>query len=246
MTWLQHALVVGAGRGIGFELVQQLVARGVNVVGTTRSELPEGGVALRAAGARPLRLEVQDEGSVAQAAATLLQEGVTLDLIFCTVGLLHDDALQPERRLADIDPAHLDRLFAVNATGPLLVAKHFLPVVRQQGRKAVYASLSARVGSIEDNRLGGWYGYRASKAAQNMFMRCVATEVRRRARNLIVLSLHPGTVDTELSAPFQRNVPQHKLFSTERACRQLLAIVERADESYHGTFRAWDDTPIPW
>ena len=113
-------------------------------------------------------------------------------------------------------------------------------------RRAVLANLSARVGSIEDNRLGGWYGYRASKAAQNMLTKTMAIELKRKAKNVIVLALHPGTVDTGLSGPFQRNVPEGKLFSVERAARQLLAIVAKADEAHHGTFRAWDDTPIPW
>ena len=150
-----------------------------------------------------------------------------------------------KKKLDDVAPEHLARSFRVNATGPLLVAKHVHPLLRHE-RKAVLATLSARVGSIGDNRLGGWYGYRASKAAQNMVVRTVAVELARKAKNAIVMALHPGTVDTGLSAPFQRNVPPGKLFEVERAARQLLAIVDRADASYHGTFRAWDDTEIPW
>lgn len=243
MTWMQHALVVGASRGMGREMVSQLCARGVHVTATVRERSTAESVTR--AGANALVADLQDDSSLAQAAVRLGETVAELDLVVCTAGLLHDGPLQPEKRLADVDPSHLARLFAVNATGPLLVAKHFLPLMRKQG-KAVFASLSARVGSIEDNRLGGWYGYRASKAAQNMFMRSLAVETSRRAKSLIVMSLHPGTVDTELSAPFQRHVPEHKLFPVTRACGQLLDIIDRADASYHGSFRAWDDSPIPW
>ena len=110
----------------------------------------------------------------------------------------------------------------------------------------MFASLSARVGSIEDNRLGGWYAYRASKAAQNQFLRTFAVEARRRAKNLIVLALHPGTVETGLSAPFRANVPQEKLFSADFAAQCLLKNMENASEEDSGGFFAWDGAPIPW
>ena len=112
--------------------------------------------------------------------------------------------------------------------------------------KAAFTAISARVGSIADNRLGGWYAYRASKAAQNMFTKNLAIELGRRAKNLCVLALHPGTVDTGLSAPFQKNVPEEKLFSVERAAGQLLAIVRRATPAETGRFYAWDGAEIPW
>ena len=110
----------------------------------------------------------------------------------------------------------------------------------------MFASLSARVGSIEDNRLGGWYAYRASKAAQNQFLRTFAVEARRRAKNLIVLALHPGTVETGLSAPFRSNVPAKKLFSSDFAAECLLRNMENAGEENSGGFFAWDGLPIPW
>ena len=242
MNWIRNALVVGANRGLGLELCRQLAARGTQVFGTARD--PE-----RVAELQPLAtvlgLDVEDEPSIAAAAAAVGEAAGSLDLVLHVAGLLHDGDLQPEKKLDAIRPEHLERLFRVNAIGPLLVAKHFHPLLRHD-RKAVFASLSARVGSIGDNRLGGWYGYRASKAAQNMFVRTLAVELGHKARNTLVMALHPGTVDTELSAPFQRNVPEGKLFGVERAAAQLLTNVDAADPDYHGTFRAWDDTVIPW
>ena len=124
-------------------------------------------------------------------------------MIINCAGLLHDgDSLQPEKRLADVTAASLERSFAVNAIGPLLIAKHFQGMLHPQ-RLAVFATLSARVGSIGDNRTGGWYSYRASKAAQNMITKNLSIELHRRARGVICVALHPGTVDTGLSRPFQ-------------------------------------------
>jgi NAD(P)-dependent dehydrogenase (short-subunit alcohol dehydrogenase family) len=241
---IRHALVQGASRGLGLELTRQLVERGVAVFATCRE--PERAPELQEVGpATVLRLDVEDERSVEAAAGRIGERTDTLDLVMNVAGLLQDGGLRPEKKLGDIDPGHLARLFAVNATGPLLVAKHVHPLLRHD-RRAVLANISARVGSIEDNRLGGWYGYRASKAAQNMLTRTLAVELGRKAPNAIVMALHPGTVDTGLSKPFQRNVPDEKLFTVERAARQLLAIVDAATPPYHGTFRAWDDTVIPW
>ena len=160
-------------------------------------------------------------------------------------GLLHDGELGPEKKLDHVRPEHLARVFAVNAFGPLLVSKHFAPLLTH-GERAVLANLSARVGSIGDNRLGGWYAYRASKAAQNMFTRNVAIELGRRSKQLVVLALHPGTVATDLSAPFSRRVPAGKLFDVERGARQLLAVIDGASPDDTGRFFAWDGQQIEW
>ncbi len=168
-----------------------------------------------------------------------------LDRLVNVAGILHEGALGPEKKLADIDPAHLHRVFAVNAFGPLLVAKHFARFL-VHGEPAVLANLSARVGSIGDDRLGGWYAYRASKAAQNMFTKNLSIELARHSKALAVIALHPGTVDTALSAPFTRRVPKEKLFDTERAARQLLAVIDGVTAEDTGRFFAWDGTEIPW
>jgi NAD(P)-dependent dehydrogenase (short-subunit alcohol dehydrogenase family) len=170
-----------------------------------------------------------------------------LHLVVNCAGLLHDRAagIAPEKRLADVEPDALAASFAVNAAGPLLIARHFEPLLAHAER-VVFASISARVGSIGDNRLGGWYAYRGSKAAQNMFTKTLAIEWARSRRNVICVALHPGTTDTELSRPFQANVPPQKLFSTQRTVAQLLAVIDRLTPADSGRFLAWDGTEIAW
>jgi NAD(P)-dependent dehydrogenase (short-subunit alcohol dehydrogenase family) len=240
----QVALVQGASRGLGLALVEAFLGRPdvERVVATCRDpEASEGLTALRGrheGALETIPLDVRDEGSMAAASAHVW-------LVNCA-GLLHEGVeIRPEKRLGDVDSRALSTLFEVNAFGPLLVAKHFLPLLQHE-RRAVLANLSARVGSLADNRLGGWYGYRASKTAQNMFTRTLAIELGRRAPNVICLALHPGTVDTDLSRPFQTNVPKRRLFDTGRAARQLLEVMDGARREDSGRFLAWDGSEIPW
>ncbi len=246
------ALVSGASRGIGHAFVTRLLADPAvtRVFASARGATASEGLAPLAAEhgdrLRALDMDVTDEASVARAAGTVKEAARQVDLVINVAGLLHDgDALQPERRLEDVTPQGLQRGFAVNAVGPLLVAKHLHPLLPKRDR-AVFASLSARVGSIGDNRLGGWYAYRASKAAQNMITRNLSIELRRRARGIVCVALHPGTVDTDLSRPFQRGVPDGKLFSPDRAARQLLQVIDGLGPGDNGGFFAWDGQPIPW
>lgn len=246
------ACITGASRGIGLALVEHLLddSSVEHVFATARharASTPLADLARAHEGRlTAVEMDVTDEPSLAAAAGTVAAQTARLDLVMNCAGLLHDGAgVGPERRLADIDPAHIARSFAVNATGPLLVAKH-LACLFPRRERVVFASLSARVGSIGDNRLGGWYAYRASKAAQNMFTRNLSVELKRRARGIICVALHPGTVDTELSRPFQGRVPADRLFTAERAARQLLQVVNRLGPQDNGSFFAWDGRPIPW
>jgi NAD(P)-dependent dehydrogenase (short-subunit alcohol dehydrogenase family) len=211
---------------------------------------PEGASSLQdlaaTAGVHAIAMDIEDESSVRSAAELVAAQAPRLDLLINCAGLLHDaSGISPERRLDQLDPTALLRSFAVNAIGPALVVKHFRHLL-QQSDQAVVANLSARVGSIGDNRLGGWYAYRAAKAAQNMLTRCMAIELGRGGRAVTLVSLHPGTVDTDLSRPFQRNVPEGKLFSTERAVSQLLTIIDGLSTQDSGRFFAWDGSEIPW
>ncbi|MDX2315607.1 MAG: SDR family NAD(P)-dependent oxidoreductase [Gammaproteobacteria bacterium] len=246
------AIVNGASRGIGLAFVKGLLADSSveRVFATSRHGASDEVLAGFASGGndrlRALDMDITVEASVAAAATAVKAIVGRVDLIVNCAGLLHDGAnLQPEKRLTDVTPANLERSFAVNAIGPLLVAKHFQDLLHGQER-AVFASLSARVGSIGDNRLGGWYGYRASKAAQNMITRNLSIELRRRARGIVCVALHPGTVDTGLSRPFQGNVPEDRLFSPDRAARHLLGVIDGLGPEDNGGFFAWDDQPIPW
>jgi NAD(P)-dependent dehydrogenase (short-subunit alcohol dehydrogenase family) len=191
--------------------------------------------------ARP-DLDLTDPTSITAVAAAFDEP---LDLVIVATGVLHDAAGGPEKSLRDLDAARLAHAFAVNAIGPALVAQAFLPKLRTD-RKAAFVALSARVGSIGDNRLGGWYGYRASKAALNQLLRTAAIEHARRAPLSVVAALHPGTVDTRLSAPFQRGVAPDRLFTPAFSATALLAVIDRLTPADSGGFFAWDGSPIPF
>jgi NAD(P)-dependent dehydrogenase (short-subunit alcohol dehydrogenase family) len=182
-----------------------------------------------------------DEASLEEAATTIAAEG-PLDLILVATGLLHRaNAVRPEKSIRQLDPASLAELFHVNSIGPAIAAKHFLPHLARDGR-AVMAFLSARVGSIGDNRLGGWYGYRASKAALNAFV----IEASRMNRESIVVSLHPGTVDTRLSMPFQRGLAAGQLQRAEQSADHLLQVIAQLTAEDSGGFFAWDGQRIAY
>lgn len=225
------ALVQGASRGIGLEITRQLLERDPRwrVFASCRS--PMGSEALveleKASRGRlaVVELDVTDEATIERAAERVGEETRRLDLLINVAGVLHGPSFGPEKKLAHVDPDALRRVFEVNAFGPLLVAKHFHHLLRH-GERAVFASLSARVGSISDNRLGGWYAYRASKAAQNMITKTVSIELSRLAPQAIVVGLHPGTVDTDLSQPFQRNVPDDQLLTTQESAASLLSVID--------------------
>jgi NAD(P)-dependent dehydrogenase (short-subunit alcohol dehydrogenase family) len=248
-----NVLIQGASRGIGLEFMRQCLAesRVGHVVATCRSPARAADLATLAANAGSrlsvLPLDVTDEASIAAAAAATARTVSRLHLVVNCTGVLHDATcgMRPEKRLADVRPESLARSFAVNAVGPLLVARHFEPLLKHADR-AVFASLSARVGSIEDNRLGGWYAYRASKAAQNMYTRTLAIEWARSHGNVVCVALHPGTTDTDLSRPFQGNVPEGKLFGVERTVSQLLQVIDRLQPTDTGQFFGWDGERIPW
>jgi NAD(P)-dependent dehydrogenase (short-subunit alcohol dehydrogenase family) len=247
-----NILIQGSSRGIGLEFVRQLLGEAATGRVFASCRFPEAAAPLAALAAQDSRLrlvtlDVTNEESIRSAATAVAAEVPRLHLIVNCAGLLHDRqaGVSPEKRLADVRPEALAASFAVNSTGPLLVARHFEPLLAHSER-AVFASISARVGSIGDNRLGGWYAYRAAKAAQNMFTRTLAIEWARSRRNVICVALHPGTTDTELSRPFQANVPPGKLFSTDRTVRQLLDVIERLTPADTGRFLAWDGSGIAW
>jgi len=177
------------------------------------------------------------------AAAQLVADGPQVALVFVATGLLHEAEHGPEKSYRAIDAAWLARCYAINTIGPALVAKHFLPLLPKDER-SVFAMLSARVGSISDNRVGGWHGYRASKAALNMLVKNFSIELARTHKRAICVGLHPGTVDTALSKPFQGNVQPGKLFTPERAAMQLLDAIEDLKQSDSGKIYGWDGEEV--
>jgi len=226
------AIVIGASGGIGAALEAALIEEDAHE--------KVWGFARRRTGAQ--HLDLTDEASIA-AAAALVAQGPAPALVIVATGLLHEDGHGPEKALRELDPAWLARQYAVNAIGPALVAKHFLPLLAKTGTP-VFAALSARVGSISDNRLGGWHGYRASKAALNMLIATFAIEARRANDRSIIVGLHPGTVDTVLSKPFQANVTPGALLAPDRAALQLLDVIEGLKVRDSGKVFAWDGAEI--
>lgn len=230
MTAWRRAVVVGASGGIGAALADKLEESGTDVQRLSRSAQGAG------------YLDLEDEQTIAEAAQRIGESG-PVDLVLVATGLLHGERAGPEKDWRQLDPEMLARNFAINATGPALVAKHFLPLLPDEGR-AGFAALAARVGSIGDNRLGGWYSYRASKAALVMLMRTFSVELARKKPDAFCVALHPGTVDTSLSEPFQRNVPAGKLFTPKFSATRLLDVLGGIGPEQSGRQFAWDGKEI--
>ena len=247
-----HAVIQGASRGIGLGFVEQLLDCNTvdTVYATCRTpERAEALQLLREHHPRRLqlvRLDVTEEDSIRKAAESVGSHTGRLQLLINATGLLHDGTtLWPEKRLADVKPENLAKSFQVNAVGPVLIAKHFQALLNHKDR-AVLANMSARVGSISDNRLGGWYAYRSAKAAQNMLTRTLAHEFKRNRSGTICVALHPGTTDTNLSKPFQENVPEKKLFTVAYTVRRLLQVIDGLRPEDTGRFFAFDGKSIEW
>lgn len=236
-------VVIGAHGGIGRALVERLAARPddgpVLALSRTRPESLPAGVAWGA-------IDLSDEESIAAAAAAAaVDPDAPPDLVLVATGRLQVLGRPPEKSWRHLETETLMAAFADNAVGPALVAKHFLPRLPRD-RRSVFAALSARVGSIGDNRLGGWYGYRASKAALNQLIHTLAIELARQRPQAICVALHPGTVDTGLSAPFQAGVSAEQLLSPDVAAEQLLSVLGGLTPAHSGGFFAWDGQTIPW
>ncbi len=235
-----RALVFGAGGGIGAAVVEALSAdAGCRAVfAAARSPKADAGKV------RGLRFDLTDEASIIDAVAAASAEG-PLDLVFVATGLLHDADISPEKSLRALDATAMARAFEINTIGPAMIARHALPKLGKDA-KSVFAALSARVGSITDNRLGGWHSYRASKSALNMLVKTCAIEMTRTNPRAICVTLHPGTVATRLSEPFQSNVAQGKLFTPQKSATEMLRVLDTLDASQSGGLFAWDCQQIPF
>ncbi|HQS95582.1 SDR family NAD(P)-dependent oxidoreductase [Novosphingobium sp. 17-62-19] len=237
MTDPLRCAVFGASGGIGAAIASQLAARDdvAEVHVLARGALPDGPKMTAH------RFDLTDEVSIADACTAI---AAPLDLVIVATGrLVRADGTGPEKSWRALDAGGMAEMFAVNAIGPALIAKHTLPLLRKEGRP-VFAAISARVGSISDNRMGGWHSYRASKAALNMMVRNFAIELGRTNPAAVAVTLHPGTVDTPLSAPFQRGVPSGKLFSPERSARHLLEVINGLTPAQSGKLLAWDGSEV--
>lgn len=246
-----HALVTGASSGIGLAVVKALLARDdvacVSAVSRSAAAHPALAALVDTHGARlqAISADITADADLAMLAGRVRQSSPALHLVLNAAGVLHGDGLRPEKSIRQLRSAALAQVFALNAFAPVLLAQALLPAM-QHGDAAVFASLSARVGSIGDNRLGGWYAYRASKAAQNQLLRTLSIELRRTHPQLACVLLHPGTVDTPLSRPFQLNVPPQQLFGPAQAAQRLLEVIAGITPADSGCFLAHDGQTIPW
>ncbi len=235
-----RAVIIGATGGIGAALTEVLAAdpeiEAVHALSRSGRTPPMHKVI-------PGKADILDENSLSLAAAEIKAQGQPY-LVIVATGLLSTDTVQPEKSYRHQNLEAFEQVFAINTFGPGLVAKHFLPLMPRTGR-AVFAVLSARVGSISDNRLGGWHAYRASKAALNMLVRNYAVEQRRRNEDFIAVSLHPGTVDTDLSKPFQSNVPDKQLFTPQHSAKALLDVIAGLSPDQSGRAFDWAGKEIP-
>ena len=234
----KHCCLFGASGGIGAAILNQWQhdpqmgsihagARRVDVAGPKTV---------------PFAFDLTDEATIAAAANSIRASG-SLDTVFVATGMLHSDMIAPEKSLRTQSAESYAHAFAINTIGPAMIAKHFLPLLPRD-RRSVFAVLSARVSSISDNRLGGWHAYRASKAALNMAIRNFAIEMVRTHAQAIIVALHPGTVDTQLSRPFQRGVTPEKLFTPEFSAQRMLAVLDTLTPADSGNLFAWDGQRI--
>ncbi len=223
-----RALVIGASGTIGAEFVALLAAdpRSGEVIGLHRHSFPA--------------IDMQDEQSMA-AAATALSGSTPFHLVIHAAGLLHDADLMPEKKLSDLRASNLMKSFSVNAIGPALVLRYFTPLLSSEGSRMIF--LSAKVGSIGDNRLGGWYGYRASKAALNMLVKTASIELKRTMPGAIVIAMHPGTVNSKLSKPFGGEV---KGRPAGVACLEMLQTIDALKSEQSGQFLSYSADALPW
>ena len=225
------ALVIGASGAIGAAFLEQLehdpLCQTATAVARSKNQ------------SNIIGMHLDDEGSIEQAAVVANEQG-PFDLILVATGVLHGDGFMPEKRLADINMKVLQETFVANTFGPALLLKHFLPLLTNQG---VMALISAKVGSIEDNRLGGWYSYRASKAALNMLIKTASIELRRQKPEAMVVAIHPGTVISNLSQPFAGGANPRP---ANVAAKEMLATIQSLKAKDSGQFFAYNGQPLPW
>lgn len=234
--------VVGASGAIGYQFVTQLssqCSKACIYAFSRRSAVKFGDCRVVSS-----LIDIESEQSIEKAVATIPQS-VRFDLIIIATGMLHSDNIKPEKSLNDLSILSMQKIFNVNTFGPALLAKYFTPRL-VSGKISACIFLSARVSSISDNRLGGWYSYRASKTALNMIVKTLSIELRRKFRHSVVAGLHPGTVDSRLSKPFQSNLDKSKLFNASESVAQMIKVIANLTPDDSGFLFAYDGSKIAY
>lgn len=229
-----NVLIIGASGGLGQALVAYYFNQGHKVQALSRQ--PRAHI-------QADWLQVSDYTE--QHIAAIVPQLNAPDVVISTLGILHNDTFMPEKRLADVNMTQLSESFRVNAVLPILLLQQLLPVVPKKS-PCTWVQLSAKVGSITDNYLGGWYSYRASKAALNMLLKTAAIELKRTHKQLCVAAIHPGTTDTALSAPFQQRLSADKLYQPAQSAARIAAVINQLNADNTGGFWHWDGSPLPY
>lgn len=241
-----HIVVQGAGRGLGLAFAHHAISAGATHLYLTARD-PESSEGYRqlmpSANIQWFNMNFLHPEQIAITGEAILAAAPQIDRIITTAGVLYDAKIQPEKRVGALDPDAMLHLYQVNAMGPVLFLKSLWPALRRTHPITV-ASLSARVGSIADNRLGGWYSYRASKAALNQYMRTLSIELARYNDQAKIVTLHPGTVKTSLSQPFRSHVAKEQLKSAADSAAQLWTVLDQLSPNDSGGFFAYDGQPI--
>ena len=239
-TKCNHVLVVGASGAIGRAFVDYFSKNNnclVRAVSRSECHFLQPNVICH-------RLEFDSE-SQWQRLAMQVADCQPLDFVVVASGQLHSEQAKPEKSLADVSFEKLQTIFFINTYLPAIVGKCFLPLLAKT-QKSVFVVLSARVGSITDNQLGGWYSYRASKSALNMILKTASIEMARRNKQAIVVAMHPGTVDSSLSKPFQRGLPEGQLLSAAESVEHMVLVIEGLQAKDSGGFFAWSGEVIDY
>jgi len=224
------AVVIGNSGSIGSAIEKELSDQGFkNIIGFNRSSNP--------------RLDLLNEETIAQSAQFTKDQNTPVSLVFDATGLLHDDNNMPEKTYKNIDQIFMRKNFEINVMGPALIMKYFLPLLDKE-EKSIFASISAKVGSISDNRYGGWYSYRASKAALNQMIKTASIEMKMKNQKAICLAIHPGTVESKLSKPFQKN--DLTIQSPQESARHIFQILSNSQVEDTGCLINWDGKKIAW
>jgi len=244
----KSAFIQGASRGLGLEIVRNLLHNcpELRIIASsrnaTKSSLKE--LSLEFPGKlKILDIDLQDERSLFKGVEDINSMTNSLDLIINAAGFLHDDNFMPEKKLNQLDLTYLKKSFEINVFGPMYLTSQLIKLFDNDDCRIV--NISARVGSIHDNKSGGWYSYRASKAAQNMFTKNMALEFERK-KNVVCVALHPGTLDTDLSKPFIHGEIKNDAFSPKVSAEKLLKIISNLDKSDSGSFLDWNGKNIHW
>ena len=245
----QQTLIIGAnsdiGKAIAVETQQSdktgliLISRGLSKSSPVTADLINHNI-------QKITVKDYQPQSIDEAIDELVAfDNAPITRVFVCNGILHNEEIQPEKRLEDFDANAFQVVMTTNALTPMLWVKKLTPLLTSKSL-CKFVIFSARVGSISDNRLGGWYSYRASKAALNMMIKTAAIELARRAKNIKLIAFHPGTTDTPLSKPFQKNVPSNKLFTSEFVAKQLLDIVDKTQLDQTASYLDWEGKSINW